>query len=169
MESAKIYPLNRNRVEGSTTVNAPASPPKPKLLDQVRQAPHAALQSKDRGNLCSLDQAVHLFPPQAASCRDGGSRDSTVPFQLGNRVPCKCVNAKPGIKCCFVPLSAGPVQRDWLRQRCGSCKQAEATTDGFDTTRNEVYFRKPCWFGVGYGHVALWSGPATDGMPASQG
>ena len=38
MESAKIYPLNRNRFEGSATVNAPASPPKPKLLDQVRQA-----------------------------------------------------------------------------------------------------------------------------------
>ena len=38
MESAKIYLLNRNRFEGSATVNAPASPPKPKLLDQVRQA-----------------------------------------------------------------------------------------------------------------------------------
>jgi len=38
MESAKIYPLNRNRFEGTTTVNAPATPSKPKLLDQVRQA-----------------------------------------------------------------------------------------------------------------------------------
>jgi len=38
MESAKIYPLNRNRFEGNTTVNAPATPSKPKLLDQVRQA-----------------------------------------------------------------------------------------------------------------------------------
>jgi len=38
MENAKIYPLNRNRFEGSAAVNAPASPPKPKLLDQVREA-----------------------------------------------------------------------------------------------------------------------------------
>jgi integron integrase len=38
MESAKIYPVNRNRFEGSIALNAPASPPKPKLLDQVRQA-----------------------------------------------------------------------------------------------------------------------------------
>ena len=38
MKSAKIYPLNRNRFEGNATVNAPVSPPKPKLLDQVRQA-----------------------------------------------------------------------------------------------------------------------------------
>ena len=38
MESAKIYSLNRNRSEGSAQVNAPAAPPKPKLLDQVRQA-----------------------------------------------------------------------------------------------------------------------------------
>jgi integron integrase len=38
MESAKIYPLNRNRFQGSTAGNAPAPPPKPKLLDQVRQA-----------------------------------------------------------------------------------------------------------------------------------
>jgi integron integrase len=38
MESAKIYPLNRNRFERSTAVNAPAAPAKPKLLDQVRQA-----------------------------------------------------------------------------------------------------------------------------------
>lgn len=38
MESAKIYPLNRNRFEGTAAVSPPASPPKPKLLDQVRQA-----------------------------------------------------------------------------------------------------------------------------------
>src|SRR5499425_1214938 len=38
MESAKIYPLNRNRFESTTTVNAPATPSKPKLLDQVRHA-----------------------------------------------------------------------------------------------------------------------------------
>ena len=39
MENAKIYPLNRNGIEGSVAVvNAPATPPKPKLLDQVRQA-----------------------------------------------------------------------------------------------------------------------------------
>src|SRR5215510_5205813 len=38
MERAKIYPLNRNRVEGNAIANALASPPKPKLLDQVRQA-----------------------------------------------------------------------------------------------------------------------------------
>jgi integron integrase len=38
MESAKVYPLNRNRFERSAAVNAPATPPKPKLLDQVRQA-----------------------------------------------------------------------------------------------------------------------------------
>jgi len=40
MENAKIYPLNRNRFESNATVNAPVSPPKPKLLDQVRQAIH---------------------------------------------------------------------------------------------------------------------------------
>lgn len=38
MESAKIYPLNRNRFERSTAGGASATPPKPKLLDQVRQA-----------------------------------------------------------------------------------------------------------------------------------
>src|ERR687895_1568697 len=37
MESAKVYQLNRNRFERSTVVSAPAAPPKPKLLDQVRQ------------------------------------------------------------------------------------------------------------------------------------
>ena len=38
MESAKIYPLNRNRLERSPAVTAPGMPSKPKLLDQVRQA-----------------------------------------------------------------------------------------------------------------------------------
>jgi integron integrase len=38
MESAKVYPLNGNRFERSTAVSAPATPPKPKLLDQVREA-----------------------------------------------------------------------------------------------------------------------------------
>ena len=38
MESAKVYPLNRNRLEDSAAVDAPAPAPKPKLLDQVRQA-----------------------------------------------------------------------------------------------------------------------------------
>jgi Phage integrase, N-terminal SAM-like domain len=38
MESVKIYPLNRNRLERSPLVNAPTTEPRPKLLDQVRQA-----------------------------------------------------------------------------------------------------------------------------------
>jgi site-specific recombinase XerD len=38
MESAKVYQLNRDRFERSTVVNTPATSPKPKLLDQVRQA-----------------------------------------------------------------------------------------------------------------------------------
>ena len=38
MESAKIYPLSRNRFEGGTAGSAPETPPKPKLLDQVREA-----------------------------------------------------------------------------------------------------------------------------------
>ena len=38
MESAEIYPLNRNRFERSTAGDASATPAKPKLLDQVRQA-----------------------------------------------------------------------------------------------------------------------------------
>ena len=38
MESAKIYPLNRNRFERGTAVSAPATPPKPKLLDQFQEA-----------------------------------------------------------------------------------------------------------------------------------
>jgi integron integrase len=38
MESAKIYPLNRSRLERSPLVNATTTEPRPKLLDQVRQA-----------------------------------------------------------------------------------------------------------------------------------
>jgi len=38
MESAKVYPLSRNRFAHSAVVNPPAIPPKPKLLDEVRQA-----------------------------------------------------------------------------------------------------------------------------------
>src|SRR5215831_2509374 len=38
MEGAKVYPPKRNRLERSAAVTAPAPPPKPKLLDQVRQA-----------------------------------------------------------------------------------------------------------------------------------
>jgi integron integrase len=40
MESAKVYPLKRNRLERSASVTAPTVPPKPKLLDQVRRAIH---------------------------------------------------------------------------------------------------------------------------------
>ena len=38
MESAKVYPLNRNRLERRPLVNAPTTAPRPKLLDQVREA-----------------------------------------------------------------------------------------------------------------------------------
>jgi len=38
MESAKVYPLNLTRLDSCTAGNAPATSPKPKLLDQVRQA-----------------------------------------------------------------------------------------------------------------------------------
>jgi Phage integrase, N-terminal SAM-like domain len=41
MENAKIYSLNVNRFDGSAAVGTPPAPPKPKLLDQVRQAIHA--------------------------------------------------------------------------------------------------------------------------------
>jgi integron integrase len=38
MENAKVYELNRDRFERSAVVNTPKTSPKPKLLDQVRQA-----------------------------------------------------------------------------------------------------------------------------------
>ena len=38
MESAKVYPLNRNRLERSSLMTAPTTASRPKLLDQVRQA-----------------------------------------------------------------------------------------------------------------------------------
>jgi integron integrase len=38
MESANVYPLNRNRLDRRPFVNAPTTAPRPKLLDQVRQA-----------------------------------------------------------------------------------------------------------------------------------
>ena len=38
MESAKVYPLNRSPIASSGAIKAPVMPPKPKLLDQVRQA-----------------------------------------------------------------------------------------------------------------------------------
>src|SRR5262245_42329028 len=38
MESAKVYPLNRSPIASSGGIKAAVTPPKPKLLDQVRQA-----------------------------------------------------------------------------------------------------------------------------------
>src|SRR5262245_11752755 len=38
MESAKVYPLKRSPIASSGAIKAPVMPPKPKLLDQVRQA-----------------------------------------------------------------------------------------------------------------------------------
>ena len=38
METANVYPLNRNRLEHRPLGNAPTTQPRPKLLDQVRQA-----------------------------------------------------------------------------------------------------------------------------------
>jgi hypothetical protein len=38
MEGAKVYPLNRNRLERSPLLNAPITAPRPKLIDQIRHA-----------------------------------------------------------------------------------------------------------------------------------
>ena len=38
MENAKIYSLNVSRLDDSAAAGTPPAPPKPKLLDQVRQA-----------------------------------------------------------------------------------------------------------------------------------
>ena len=38
METANVYPLNRNRLEHRPLGNAPTTQLRPKLLDQVRQA-----------------------------------------------------------------------------------------------------------------------------------
>ena len=71
MESAKVYPLNRNRFEGGTAGSAPETPPKPKLLDQVRQAIRTALSLPNGESVRSLDQAVYFFPQQAPPGRNG--------------------------------------------------------------------------------------------------
>ena len=63
MESAKIYPLNRNPIEGSVAVNAPATPPKAKIARSSPPGdPYAALQYQDRRGVRWLDQEVYLLP-----------------------------------------------------------------------------------------------------------
>ena len=131
--------------------------------------PHAPLQPEDRGNLRSLDQAVYLFSQQASSRRNGRSGDSSVSFQLGNRIKGERLHVEPSAERAAVSLSPRLGQRDRLCEWRGSRQQAEAATDGLDTTGSEVYFREPRWFGMDHGHDALWSGPSTDGMPAGQG
>jgi integron integrase len=45
-----------------------------------------------------LDQTVHLFPQQASSRRDDGTGDSSVSFQLGNRIEGERLDTKPSSK-----------------------------------------------------------------------
>lgn len=62
MENAKIYSLNVNRLDSSAAVGTPPAPPKPKLLDQVRQAIHARHYSvRTEKGLRSLDQTIYIF------------------------------------------------------------------------------------------------------------
>ena len=104
-ESAKIVSLNKNRFAGSTTVNAPAAPAKPKLLDQVRQA----IRSRHYSNRTEKAY-VHwikrfiFFHNKRHPSEMGRKRDCAISFKPRQPIACERLHAEPGIERYFVSL-----------------------------------------------------------------
>ena len=95
MESAKLYPLSRNRFAHSAVVNPPAIPPKPKLLDEVRQAIRRRHYSdRTEKAYVHLDQALYIL---SSSTRNGGGGDRTLSFEFSNGGTGQRVHTEPSV------------------------------------------------------------------------
>jgi hypothetical protein len=165
MESAKIYPLNRNRFERSLKVSAPPTPPKPKLLDQVRQAIRTRHYSYMTGEgLPQMDQEIHLLSQQTPSGGDG-SRDCTVSFRFSQGLSCQRFDPEPGVKCPPFSLSPGKEVGDIA----GVVRAKRPSRLSVVLTRQEV---KPVFIALrhrlDHGYTSLRSGSSFDGMHAAQ-
>ena len=116
MESAKIYSLNVNRFNGSAAVGTPPALPKPKLLDQVRQAIHTRHYS-DRTEKAYAHwiKRYIFFHKQTSSTGNGGGRNLSVSFRSRNGRASECLYAEPSIERTAISLSRGAEQEDRTR------------------------------------------------------
>jgi Phage integrase, N-terminal SAM-like domain len=109
---------------------------------------NSPLQPENRGNLCSLDQTIYFFhnkrhPTEMAEAEIAQFLSN---LATGSHVSASTQNQALNA---VLFLYRQVLCRHWLHQGCGSCQQTEETTDGFDTTRSEVDFRKT---------LMVWSG-----------
>src|SRR6266545_2900031 len=83
-----------------------------------------------------MDQTVHLFPQQASSCRNGGTGDSSVSFQLGNQIKGERLHAEPSPERAAVSLSPCVRQRDRLCEWRGAREESSSVASRVDPWRN---------------------------------
>jgi integrase len=168
MEIAKIYPLNRNRFERSTAGGASVTPPKPKLLDQVRQAIQTRHYSymTERAYVHWIKRFI-LFhnkrhPEEMGEAEIGRflsslATDSHVSASTQNQA----LNA-------LLFLYREILNKD-IGYVSGVVRAKRPHRLPVVLTRQEVRSIVGCLYGeLDHGHVALWSRPPTDAMPTAE-
>ena len=151
-----------NRDPGGTPVVAPVSPPKPKLLDQVRQAIRTRHYSPRTEETYvhwikrfiffhNKRHPLEVAEPEIARFLSNLATESHVSASTQNQA----LNAVLFLYRQVLRKDIGYVDGVVRANRPKRLPTVPVTTG------SEVYFREPRWFGMDHGHVALWSGPST--------
>jgi hypothetical protein len=115
----------------------PASAPKARLLDRVREAIRTRHYSRrtEKGPR-RVDPPVHSLPWQAAPARDGWTPGDAVLDVAGRREPCRRFHPEPGAQCAALPLPRGARAGVALARRHRSCQADRPPARGADPRRS---------------------------------
>ena len=133
MESAKVYPLKRNRLERSAAVTAPATPPKPKLLDQVRQAIRTRHYSHmtEKAYVGWIKRFI-FFHNKRHPAEMGEAEIGRFLSSLATESHVSASTQNQALNALLFLYQKSLPQRHWLYRRSDSRAKAEAIADCFD-------------------------------------
>jgi hypothetical protein len=169
MESAKVYPLNRNRPGPGPLVSAPTTAPRPKLVDQVRQAIRTRHYSpKTEESYVHWIKRFIFFHNKRHPVEMSEKEIAQFLSSLASELHVSASTQNQALNAILF------LYRDVLRKDVGyvdggySCEKAAQTAGGFDPPGSEVDSRYPRSFRLADGDASLRSGPATDGVFAAE-
>jgi Phage integrase, N-terminal SAM-like domain len=166
MESAKVYPLNGSRLE--LRALAPTQP-RPKLLDQVRQAVRTRHYSpKTEESYVHWIKRFIFFHNKRHPAEMGEKEIGQFLSGLATDRQVSASTQNQALNAILFLYRDVLRKEIGLRRRRGSCEKTAQASGGFNTPRSEIYSRCPRSFRLADGDASLRSGPATDGVFAAE-
>lgn len=112
-------------------VQAISMPPKPKLLDQVRQAIRARHYSfrTEKAYVHWVKRFIFFHNKRH--------------LKSGERRACECIDTEPSFECFAFSLQGNPGKENWTDSRSSPCQSTEKASCRSHERRSEAYSRPP--------------------------